>query len=218
MHQLTYALKQLADTYREGRYATQHNRRHMLMQMGEQLVAAGYKHLHVGELKGRHVTTLLAQWTAQALSPGTIRNRLAVVRWWAAKVQKVAILPKDNASYGLPRRQTVARTSKARDLPPDKLTQVRDRYVRMSLQLQRAFGLRREESIGIRAGDCLLELAEECTSCASRTAVSPVLSVLDNCYLSNTVLCLWYGTSRVCTQRWRGLLPQVPPRVLPKIP
>ena len=42
MHQLTYALKQLADTYREGSYATQHNRRHMLMQMGEQLVAAGY--------------------------------------------------------------------------------------------------------------------------------------------------------------------------------
>ena len=26
MHQLTYELKQLADTYREGSYATQHNR------------------------------------------------------------------------------------------------------------------------------------------------------------------------------------------------
>src|SRR5262249_33955314 len=89
------------------------------------------------------------QWTAQGLSPDTIRNRLAVLRWWAAKVQKIAILPKDNASYGLPRRQTVARASKARDLPPDQLTQVRDRYVRMSLRLQRAFGLRREESIKI---------------------------------------------------------------------
>src|SRR5713101_3069805 len=32
----------------------------------------------------------------------------------------------------------------------DTLTQVRDRYVRMSLQLQRAFGLRREESIKIK--------------------------------------------------------------------
>ena len=149
MHQLIYELKQLADTYREGSYATQHNRRHMLMQMGEQLVAAGYKKMHAGDLKGRHVTALLAQWTAQALSPDTIRNRLAVVRWWAVKVQKVAILPKDNASYGLPRRQRVARTSKARELPPDTLTQVRDRYVRMSLQLQRAFGLRREESIKI---------------------------------------------------------------------
>ena len=149
MHQLTYALKQPADTYREGSYATQHNRRYMLMQMGEQLVAAGYKHLHAGELKGRHVTTLLAQWSAQALSLDTIRNRLAVVRWWAAKVEKVAILPKDNASYGLPRRQTVARTSKAREVPQEQLTQVRDRYVRMSLHLQRAFGLRREESIKI---------------------------------------------------------------------
>ena len=69
MHQLTYELKQLADTYREGSYATQHNRRHMLMQIGEQLVAAGYKKMHAGDLKGRHVTALLAQWTAQALIP-----------------------------------------------------------------------------------------------------------------------------------------------------
>jgi site-specific recombinase XerC len=140
MHQLTYELKHLADTYREGSYATQSNRRHMLMQMGEQLVAAGYKKMHAGDLKGRHVTALLAQWTAQALSPDTIRNRLAVVRWWAVKVQKVAILPKDNASYGLPKRQRVARTSKAREIPPDRLAQVRDRYVRMSLQLQRPSG------------------------------------------------------------------------------
>ena len=83
------------------------------------------------------------------MSPDTIRNRLAVLRWWAAKVDKVAILPKSNTSYGLPKRQTVARASKAREVTPDQLTQVRDRYVRMSLHLQRAFGLRREESIKI---------------------------------------------------------------------
>jgi integrase len=150
MHQLTYELKQLAEAHRDGSYATQANRKHMLMLFGEQLVAAGYQHMHVGELKGRHVTALLAQWTAQALSPNTIRNRLAVVRWWAAKVQKVAVLPKRNAPYGLPTRQYVARASKARPLPVDKLIRVRDRYVRMSLELQRAFGLRREEALKIK--------------------------------------------------------------------
>jgi integrase len=150
MHQLTYELKQLAESHREGSYATQANRNAMLMMFGEQLVAAGYKKMHAGELKGRHVTALLAQWTAQTLSPTTLHNRLAVLRWWAAKVQKVSILPKSNAVYGLPRRQAVAPTSKACDLPQDKLTQVRDRYVRMSLQLQRAFGLRREEAIKIK--------------------------------------------------------------------
>jgi integrase len=150
MHQLTYELKQLAESHREGSYATQSNRKHMLMMFGEQLVAAGYKKMHAGELKGRHVTALLAQWTAQALSPNTIRNRLAAVRWWAAKVQKVSILPKRNAPYGLPRRQTVARTSKACALPQDTLAQVRDRYVRMSLHLQRAFGLRREEALKVK--------------------------------------------------------------------
>jgi site-specific recombinase XerC len=150
LHQITYALKKLVESSREGSYATQANRKAMLMQCGEQLVAAGYKKMHVEDLKGRHVTALLAQWTAQALSPNTIRNRLAALRWWAAKVQKVSILPKSNAPYGLPKRQTVARTSKAREVPQDRLAQVRDRYVRMSLQLQRTFGLRREESIKIK--------------------------------------------------------------------
>ena len=72
-----------------------------------------------------------------------------MLRWWAAKVQKVAILPKDNASYGLPRRQTRGADVEGARGPAGQLTQVRDRYVRMSLQLQRAFGLRREESIKI---------------------------------------------------------------------
>jgi integrase len=147
MHQLTYELKQLVDAHREGSYATQANRRAMLMLCGEHLVAAGYKKMHAHELKGRHVTALLVQWTAQGLSPNTIRNRLAAVRWWARKVQKVSVLAKHNASYGLPRRQPVARGSRARALPADQLARVRDRYVRMSLQVQQAFGLRREEAI-----------------------------------------------------------------------
>jgi site-specific recombinase XerC len=147
MHQLTYELKNLAEAHREGSYATQSNRKHMLMLCGEQLVAAGYKKMHAHELKGRHVTALLAQWTVQGLSPNTIRNRHAAVRWWARKVQKVSVLAKHNASYGLPRRAPAAHTSRARDLPTDQLAQVRDRYVRMSLELQRAFGLRREEAI-----------------------------------------------------------------------
>jgi site-specific recombinase XerC len=111
MHQLTYELKKLAEAHREGSYATQSNRKHLLMLCGEQLVAAGYKRLHAHELKGRHVTALLAQWTAQGLAPNTIRNRLAAVRWWARKVQKVSVLAKRNTAYGLPRRQPVARMS-----------------------------------------------------------------------------------------------------------
>ena len=122
MHQLTYELKQLADTYREGSYATQHNRRHMLMQMGEQLVAAGYKHLHARRSQGASCHGPARAVDGAGAYPPI---RSATASPWCAggprRSQKVAILPKDNASYGLPKRQTVARTSKARELPPDTL-------------------------------------------------------------------------------------------------
>ena len=40
--------------------------------------------------------------------------------------------------------------SKAKDLAEDRLALVRDVHVRMSLRLQQAFGLRREEAIKIQ--------------------------------------------------------------------
>ena len=76
MHDLVYALKCLAEQHREGSFATQANRKHMLMLCGTQLVAAGYTRLHATELKGRHIQCLLALWQAQGVAPRTIENRL----------------------------------------------------------------------------------------------------------------------------------------------
>jgi len=150
MHHLLYELKSLTARHREGSYNTHANRQAMLWQMGEQLLAAGYNQLHVYELKGRHVNALLRQWQADGLSPATQKNRMAVLRWWAEKIGKPDLLQRTNAAYGIAQRQTVATVSKARALPRDKLVRVRNQYVRMSLELQRAFGLRREESLKIR--------------------------------------------------------------------
>lgn len=150
MHHLLYELKSLTQRHKEGSYATQANRQAMLWQMGEQLLAAGFNQLHVYELKGRHVNALLRRWHADGLSPATQKNRMSVVRWWAARIGKPDLLKPTNAAYAIAQRQTVARTSKARDLPAAQLARVRNRYVRMSLELQRAFGLRRQEAIKIR--------------------------------------------------------------------
>ncbi len=150
MHTLTYHLKQLAYRYPEGSYATQANRRSMLELCGDQLWEAGYKQMRPEDLKGRHVTALLGRWKADGIKPATIKNRLSVVRWWATKVGRRSILANANAHYGVPPRPYVAKTSKARALPTDKLGSVRNAYVRMSLEMQLAFGLRREESIKIR--------------------------------------------------------------------
>jgi site-specific recombinase XerC len=150
MHHLLYELKSLTVRHKEGSYATQANRQAMLWQMGEQLLAAGFNQLHAYELKGRHVNALLRRWRDDGLSPATQKNRMSTLRWWAAHVGKPDLLKPTNEAYGIAQRQTVARTSKARDLPAAQLARVRHRYVRMSLELQRAFGLRRTEAIKIR--------------------------------------------------------------------
>ena len=86
------------------------------------------------------------RWQAEGLSSGTIKNRLSHLRWWAEKVGKAGILPADNAQFGIAERRYVTNISKARELGAG-FEQVTDTYVRMSLQLQAAFGLRREEAI-----------------------------------------------------------------------
>jgi integrase len=56
------------------------------------------------------------------------------------------MIPSDNAQLAIPTREFVAKESKARQLGVD-LERVSDPYVKMSLTLQQAFGLRREECI-----------------------------------------------------------------------
>ena len=81
------------------------------------------------------------------MAPGTMENRLSALRWWAAKIGRPWVLAADNTAYGVPARRTVVTVPKARMLEADKLAAIRDPYVRLSLELQRAFGLRREEGV-----------------------------------------------------------------------
>jgi len=97
-------------------------------------------------LKGKHVEALLQRWQTEGLSAGTLKNRMAHLRWWAEKVGKAGILPADNTKLGIPERHHVAHENKVKELD-NKLDQITDPHVRMSLRLQAAFGLRREESI-----------------------------------------------------------------------
>jgi hypothetical protein len=53
----------------------------------------------------------------------------------------------DNGVYGIGRREVVAKVSKAKVINDTKLDKIFDPYVRLSIHLQAAFGLRREEAI-----------------------------------------------------------------------
>lgn len=149
MQDLNHQLKQLCHRNRDGSFATQADRERLLTLCANDLAARGFQHLRADSLKPKHVAALLDKWKQDGISTGTIKNRMSALRWWAEKVGKENVIARSNSEYGISERVFVTNVSKAKVLDDDMLARVTDPYTRMSLQLQAAFGLRREESIKI---------------------------------------------------------------------
>lgn len=150
MDDLTFSLVQLCRRNRDGGYSTQRGRESTLRLIARQLREMGHKQMTAKSLKEKHVQILSRRWLAENLSAGTIKNRMVQMRWWAEKVGRASLFPADNSELGIPNRQFVTNESKACELDEEKLSKVTDAYVAMSLRLQLAFGLRREEAIKFR--------------------------------------------------------------------
>ena len=150
MRDLNYELKQLCRRNHDGSYATQRDRERVLDLVASQLHELGYRHMTAASLKPKHVEGLVERWKAEDLAVGTIKNRMAELRWWAEKIGKQNVMARDNDHYGIGNRTYVTNVSKARELSGSDLSRITDPYTRMSLRLQAAFGLRRGESIKIR--------------------------------------------------------------------
>lgn len=130
---------------------TQAQRMKSLTLIARQLKEAGFRNMHATSLKGKHVDALLERWDSEHLSVGTIKNRMSHLRYWAQKVGKAGVIPADNARLGIPQRHYSGNGgSRAKDLNSGHLDRVTDAHVHMSLRLQQAFGLRREESIKLQ--------------------------------------------------------------------
>ncbi len=147
MRDLNHNLKQLCRQCREGSYATQRNRERILTRAANELHAMGYRKMQARSLKPKHIEALVHHWQGRGLSTGTIKNRMAAIRWWAAKVNKRNVMANSNEYYGIPDRRFVTNESKAKDITQEQLDKVKDEHIRISLELQRAFGLRREEAM-----------------------------------------------------------------------
>ncbi len=150
MKDLNYDLIQLCSRNRDGSYSTQRARQFILTQIADQLPQFGFKDMRATSLKTKHVTALIEHWKNEGLSPGTIKNRMAELRWWAEKVNKQNVVARSNDHYDIDKKIGVTNVSRARTLTSEDLTRITDPYTALSLKLQAAFGLRREESIKFR--------------------------------------------------------------------
>jgi site-specific recombinase XerC len=144
---LNHQLKQLCRHNREGSYGTQVQRERELTLMANQLHEIGYRGMSSHSLKPKHVEALVKHWLETGVATGTIKNRMSAFRWWARKVNRRNVVARSNDHYGIPNRIFATNTNKAKSILEVDLAKVRDEHVRMSLELQQAFGLRREESI-----------------------------------------------------------------------
>ena len=147
MKDLNHQLMKLCRQNRDGGFSTQATRSRILDLAANQLHALGFRHMQPTSLKPKHVNALVAQWKEQGISTGTLKNRLSALRWWAQKVNRESIMSRDNTAYGIGARTYVAQHSKAQALDEGALAKIEDEYIRMSVRLQAAFGLRREEAI-----------------------------------------------------------------------
>lgn len=147
MKDLNYQLKNLCSRNQDGSRATQAERFQLLQTMAGHLNELGYRRMDATSLKPKHIDALVAKYLNDDLTSGTIKNRLSALRWWAEKIGKQNVVARDNAFYGIESRVFVTNVSKARDLDKELLEKIADPHLKISLELQKAFGLRREEAI-----------------------------------------------------------------------
>ena len=146
---LKHSIIQLLKHNKDGSFKTQANRKERLLFISKQLNEKGYKIRHIKQLKLKHIQYLVTHWLEQGLSPGTIKNRMTDLRWAMKKFGKEDIIPSKNDTLNIPKRQYVTKKDKSINITEGDLSKIMDMNVKMSLLLQREFGLRREESIKI---------------------------------------------------------------------
>lgn len=146
MDDLTMHLVRLCHRNRDGSFGTQTNRQRGLTAMASDLSDMGYKLPTALSLKPKHIEALVEKWLDADMTDASIRNRLTWLRWWAEKINKPNVVNRDNAAYGVAERAEATR-NRAQMLDQKKFQGIDCPYVKASLLLQAAFGLRREEAM-----------------------------------------------------------------------
>jgi len=93
MSKLTWQLRNLLRHNRDGGRATQKARQEILTLTSKQLNDLGFVQMEVTGLKAKHITQLIDKWKADGLATGTIKNRMAHIRWWAGKTSRTHLIP-----------------------------------------------------------------------------------------------------------------------------
>ena len=149
MSALARDLRIMATHNKDGSYTTQSNRMDMFDLFDRQLREMGYILAGARSLKPKHPQKLVERWQAEGLGVGTIKNRMAHLRYWAQKVNKASVIPRKNEELGIEDRKA-STENRAQKLDMDKLAALPCERMQLATRLMAAFGLRMEEAIKFR--------------------------------------------------------------------
>ncbi len=128
-------------------YETRYSMTRRLVTTASDLHELGYIVRHIRGLKQKHIQALVDHWQAKGLSAGTIKNRLADLRFICREFGRASVV-KSNQEYGIAKRVTVPNHNKA--IHDVNFDPIHNEQLKVSLSLQQAFGLRREECLKIQ--------------------------------------------------------------------
>lgn len=126
-------------------YASKADMRHMLNRCVKDLHEQGYKLGHISGLKPKHIYILVERWKSQGKNTATIKNYMAKLRKVAIMLNKPQLVKPGNDAYQIEKRSYAPTHNKA--IYQTDFSKCPDPLIRLSLEAQSLFGLRREESM-----------------------------------------------------------------------
>lgn len=132
---------------RDGSFATQADRKSILFNFAKDLVGLGYGLRDIRGIKQKHIIAIIKHWQEKQVAVSTIKNRTAALRSLCIKINKHNIIP-SNKELQIGSRKYTPQFNRA-IINPD-FYGITHPYIRISLELQRLFGLRREECLKIK--------------------------------------------------------------------
>ena len=148
-----YSINELVKKSRVHAYATKADMRCMLFRCIKDLHELGFKVAHVKGLQAKHIYALVEHWKTQGKNPGTIKNYMSKLRHTASLLNNPKLIKPDNAAYNINKRSYKSTINKA--IHQIDLSKCTDPHIRLSLEGQALFGLRREESMKFTLSEAL---------------------------------------------------------------
>lgn len=140
-----FSINESLKTLKNYSYASKADMRHMLTRCVKDLHELGFKISHINGFKSKHIYALVALWKNQNKNPATIKNYMAKLRKLSILINKPDLVKTGNDHYQITKRSYIPTHNKA--IHQVDFNQCQHPMIRLSLEAQYLFGLRREESI-----------------------------------------------------------------------